>query len=57
MVELPFSQSSSLLSILMLSLYTVVFPLDVPQYVPGVFNDVVSSSEYSELHHLVMREQ
>jgi hypothetical protein len=40
----------------MFFLYTVVFPVDVPQYVSGLFNDVVSSSE-SELHHLVMREQ
>jgi len=36
---------------------SVVFPVYVPQYVPGLFNDAVNSSEYSELHHLVMCEQ
>jgi len=36
---------------------SVVFPVDVPRYVPGLFNDAVSSSDYSELHHLLMSEQ
>ena len=56
-VELSFSQSSSLLSILMLSLYVRGLLSGCPWYVPGLFNDAVSSSEYSELHHLVMSEQ